>query len=116
MNEQFNKAVTATAFSFTLSKTQIEALCSVHQGFHTTESSQSFVAANAIARKGLVAARPYCNISEGYLRGAVHAIHHERYITRAGELMVELLKEAGLYQEFIVTEDSRDNYKIGRLR
>ena len=116
MNEKFNKAVTATAFSFSLAKTQIEELCSIHQGFHSTEDSRGFVAANAIARKGLVAARPYCNISPGYLRGAVHVVHHERYITRAGELMIELLKEAGLYREFIISEDSPDNYKIGRLK
>lgn len=114
MNKEFNAAVTATAFNLTLSKTQIEELCSAHQGFTTTESSHSFVAANALARKGLVAARPFCNILPGYLRGAVHAVRHERYLTRAGELMIELLKEAGLYRIYRTSEQSTEHYKVGR--
>jgi len=104
MNEQFNKAVTATAFNLALSRTQIEMLCAYDQGFDLTEHRTSISTSNAIARKGLTAARPYCVIKEGYIRSAAAPIRYERYITTAGKLVIELIKEAGLYVEFKLGE------------
>ena len=100
MNMEFRRAVTSTAFSISLSKAQVEMLCAYQQGFSSTDHHSSFMSANALARKGMVATRPYCSIEPGYIRGAMALVRHERYVTKAGELMVELLKEAGLFVNY----------------
>jgi len=115
MNMEFRRAVTSTAFSLSLSKAQVELLCAYSQGFHSTEMHSEFTTSNALARKGLIASRPFCAIFPGAIRGAVATVRFERYITQAGKLMIELLKEAGLYipyrlqgSDFISSE-----FKIG---
>jgi len=106
MNMEFRRAVTSTAFSISLSKAQVEMLCAYHQGFHATDHQSSISTSNALARKGLTAARPYCSIAPGYIRGAVAPVRFERYITEAGELMVGLLKEAALYVPYRLQGDN----------
>lgn len=100
MNMEFRRTVTSTAFSLSLSKAQVELLCAFSQGFDSTDHSTVITTANALARKGMVASRAYCSIEPGFTRGAVAPIRYERYVTHAGELTIELIKEAGLYVKF----------------
>lgn len=100
VNMEFRRAVTSTAFNISLSKAQVEILCAFAQGFELTEHSTFITTINALTRKGMVASRPYCAIFPGAIRGAVTSLHYERYVTDAGELMVKLISEAGLYVKF----------------
>ena len=100
VNMEFRRAVTSTAFSVSLSKAQVDLLCAFAQGFDSTDHHSVIMTANALARKGMIAARPFCSVEPGYTRGACCVISYERYITTAGELMIGLLKEAGLFVKY----------------
>ena len=115
MNMEFRRAVTSTAFSISLSKAQVELLCAFHQGFTSTDHHSILVTSSALARKGLIAARPFCACFPGAIRGAVASLHYERYITEAGNLMIGLLKEAGLYVPYRLQGDTfiPSEFKIG---
>jgi len=114
MNEQFNKAVTATAFNLALSRVQIEVLCAYAQGFDSTYHSTNVSTTNALARKGLIAARPYCVIKQGYIRSAAAPIRYERYVTVAGDLVIQLIKEAGLFVKYELGATNTDyTFNVG---
>ena len=115
VNMELRRAVTSTAFSLSLSKAQVELLCAYSQGFHSTEMHSEFMTSNALARKGLIASRPFCAVFPGAIRGAASALSFERYITTAGKLTVELIKEAGLFVPYRLQGNNfvPSEFKIG---
>lgn len=100
LNEHFQSYVTSTAFSMSLSRTQIRALTSVEQAilrkaeFNRLPISDG--ALQALARRGLIEWLPDIDKTEHFDGGNVRYWHNMCSITRPGELMLELLAEAGL--------------------
>ncbi len=91
MNQQFRQAVTSTAFSLTLSRQMIIALVSIHSGDRSRMDvfrylgmvDSSCTSAAALLHRGLVYAPDLK--WPGVFK-----------LTRAGELLMELLEEADL--------------------
>ena len=91
INEQLKEYVTSTVFSMTLKKTHIWALVKAKEGYQQNkrEVDPGYLDMFSIpAVKNLIS------------KGLVHPKSGWQ-LTRAGELVVELLKEAGIYQEFL---------------
>lgn len=95
-NSKFAEAVTSTAFNLTLSKTMIARLISVANGDVPSTvriypamgfNNLAVPAGQALKRRGLVYA------PDPELPGAYK-------LTRAGELAVEMLREAGIAQTY----------------
>lgn len=95
MNTRFGEYVTSTAFSLTLSRHQVTVLYGVYrerkaypnpgkQPAGTSTYDINFTYLHALLRRGLIE-----------WRGSEKE-RHGPYMTRAGELMIELLREAEL--------------------
>lgn len=97
MNNEFSSYVTSAVFNITMSKRQISALCLVHADesvkagqFKTLrEITADFRTLNALRSRGLIEWR--CDTKTSRTNGP--------HMTRAGILIIELLKEAGLYPQ-----------------
>ncbi len=98
MNSDFQQYATRTAFNITLTKVQIRCLCSLHQGFVCTEDVRNwFATEGSLKNKGLIEQVPIETESFPYKTKVVTL---ERRLTRAGRIMILMLKESGLYVEY----------------
>lgn len=86
INEAFRTHVTSTAFSLSLSKTQVKMLVFISlTGSRSGAPIPNFVTTtDALSRRGLLETRG----------GHVHG-----FLSDAGEAVIELLKVAGIFQE-----------------
>ena len=108
MNERFRDAVTSAAFHFTLTGRQVEYLLTLARGVTPMHFPTTVCAFWQLERKGLVWAK-----SE---RGKiVHGPPTKTVgMTRAGELMVALLLEAGYQGEITVENSTVIKKKVSR--
>lgn len=114
VNELLREHVLRTGFSLTLAKTQIAALVELHAAisretwFRTGELSPTWRAFHAswvsgvsgLERRGLVRHVYHQNAAEYAGRPMEMPVSKSWQFTRAGELVIELLKEAGIYQHY----------------
>lgn len=99
----FAEYATSSALRVSLSRPQIETLCALHQGLVDTEQRSFMATRGALQRKGFIEIVPFCSIEK--FAGA-ESIWFTAHITEAGKLMVELIKLAGLYVDYIFESDS----------
>lgn len=103
-NEKLREYVTSVGFSLTLSETQIYTLVILHHakgldglfksgliGPHTYGSRYFVTAFKSLEHKGLVHHPPEKKLSEC-----------GRLLTHAGHLVVQLLKDTGIYQDTLL--------------
>lgn len=118
MNKTFADHVTNTAFFLSMSKKQIAMLAHIaanpHPGWNAAERSAYysrewmqghdtyFATARALESKGLLLGI----WTERSVKDKTDRVHHYE-LTRAGELVVELLREAGLVEAKVVAIKSR---------
>ena len=114
MNIVLREHVTSVGFSLTLSKRQIEAMFHIEKMIKLNEtfssgSSHFITTSRALAERGLVEFHqpPEQCVTELIKKGAsketIYKIYGVRYrwrLTKAGELMLGLLREAGMEEQF----------------
>jgi len=114
VNELLREHVLRTGFNLTLAKTQIAALVELHAAisretwFRNSEISPTWRAFHAswvsgvsgLERRGLVKHVYHQNEPEYRGRPGEMPVSKAWEFTRAGELVIELLKEAGIYQHY----------------
>lgn len=104
MNSKFRACVTETAFSLTLSKRMLEVLLCLADNIQAVHYGATITTIRALEDRGLVERRPY-NGEELDLMDSKAREWVERQeitapsLTKAGRLVVALLKEAGLAVE-----------------
>ena len=81
-NRIFQEYVTGSHFRIDLSRPMIQVLCGMSEGYSCVEYSRVVPTMQCLLVRGLV----------------IHKAKKGFFLTRAGELIVELLKEAGLYE------------------
>ncbi len=102
-NETFRTHVTSTGFALNLSKAQMFHLVANHAvGFHRfgSEPAAAFRSMNQnyiASCRALVARGLFCDA--GHAHPAAKDGFYSR-ITKAGHIVIELLQEAGLYEEY----------------
>jgi len=110
INEPLREHVTSIGFALTLTKTQIYLLVILHysKGFKGTcrnglTASRTYgnrfcvPAMIALERRGLVTRIPCTKNERGY-----NNLDGDVVLTKAGHLTVQLLKEAGIYQDTLL--------------
>jgi len=84
MNQKFSDNVTSTAFSLSLSKRQVWMMTAIDAGYPYWENSWAVWCCQALQNKGLL----------------FHGGKGNGYgLTETGDLVVGLLKDAGIYDE-----------------
>ena len=90
---RFTEYATSTALSVSVSKSQVDMLCAFAQGFSITDASHFITTFAALERKGFAHKKIVGNRDKEYPT-------YTYALTKAGEIMVELIKEAELFIEY----------------
>jgi len=101
------------SLSLTVSRPQIQMLFAMSQGFHPTDIRNDSVSQQSLCRKGLAFTAPYSAVPELSIYKE-RVILYSCYISRAGELVVELAKEAGIDYTYELSEHALDRTMHGR--
>ena len=111
-NEVLRAHVTSTAFDLTLRKTHVAALVMLAEALATRKFVDSrhpmlrtwISAMDGLRNRGLITHSVAYDAKGKTKRG----LHHHYTITKAGRLVISLLKEAGIYQEYADARPTRD--------
>lgn len=103
-NDAFRQAVTSVSFNLTLSKTQVAAIVLIEEsrrrgvyikGPHSTTWNLFVPAVSALIHRGMVTHHPPKGVHRAFQPTSTWY-----KFTKVGRLVVQMLEEAGLYEEY----------------
>lgn len=115
VNQALREWTRGTSFTLAMGRTQVATLVALHASQNRAHLVgrdhrllRLFVqAARALGERGLVRHHPWQDQQEFQRRVLVGRFRLFFEVTRAGELVVQLLREAGIYQELLAEFEGR---------